>query len=74
MGATATLGVDHALAGQGTARPAVHVLTDNRLYARRGPLATIIGGPSGRNQTTARTALWFRDRQFLFIYSPLTKE
>jgi hypothetical protein len=72
MGATAAIGT---LAGQGTARqPDQHRIGDNRFYTNLGPLATIIGGPNGRTQSTAHTQRWFRDGQFLFTHSPFTKE
>ncbi|RPH76588.1 MAG: hypothetical protein EHM80_14320 [Nitrospiraceae bacterium] len=68
MGSIAAIGT---LVSQGKARqPDQHRVGENRLYANLGPLATIIGGPSGRMQTTAKTSLWFRDRQFLFTSSP----
>lgn len=75
MGATAAIG---ALVSQSPARqPDQHVLGDSRCYAQMGPPSTIIGGPSRGgtlDQLSARQQLWFRDSQFLFTYSPFTKE
>ena len=72
MGATAAIGT---LVSQSPARqPDQHVLGDMRFYAQIDPPSTIIGGLSGRTQATAHTQLWFRDRQFLFTFSPFTKE
>jgi hypothetical protein len=53
---------------------AVSAVTTRTNQAVVGPPSTIVGGTSGRTQETARTPLWFRDRQFLFTYSPYTKE
>jgi hypothetical protein len=55
MGATAAIGT---LAGRGKATQSdQHRLGEHRLYTHLGPLATIIGGPSRRAQTTTHTAL-----------------
>jgi hypothetical protein len=77
MGSTATLGMVHTLAGQGTAIPSVQqVLRSNRLYAHVGTMSTILGGPGsqGLGRKTARQSVWFRDRQFLLTFLPFTKE
>lgn len=77
MGSTGALNMvmAHALAGQGPVRPAVlHLCGDSRGAAHLGPGWTILGGPHACTQTTVRTSLWFRDRQFLFTFSPYTKE
>jgi hypothetical protein len=68
MGSTAALGAPSVKAGQ----PDQRRIGATRLYAHVGPRATILGGPRGRPQTTAHTPPWFRDRQFLFTYSPFT--
>ena len=72
MGATSAIGA-LVSRGMGTLIDQ-HRLGEHRLYANLGPLATIIGGPSARTQSTAHTRLWFRDSQFLITHSPFTKE
>ena len=83
MGATATLSVVEMLTNQGTARPSVqHVLEDKATERRRGYThvgqhSTILAGPSSLSRLghrTTETYLWFRDGQFLFTFSPFTKE
>jgi hypothetical protein len=78
MGATAALGFVTMLATQDTARQSdQHMLGADRYYAHVGPRVTILGGSSGLGELdplNTRTQLWFRDGQFLFTYSPFTKE
>ena len=80
MGATASLTAllmeAHTLADQGAAiRSAIPKATGS--LPTSSPQSTILGGPSGLSglgQMNARPRVWFRDRQFLFTYSPYTKE
>lgn len=73
MGSTAALGAPSVKAGQ----PDQRRIGATRLYAHLGPMSTILGGPGslgGLDRKTVRQQVWFRDSQFLFTFSPFTKE